>query len=81
MATIDDRGIVRSCNSTFLALFGYSSDEMIGRSIGSLISDLALPVLKAIAREKLLPEEQRRIIGKGFHVVLGLHRDMSGIVI
>lgn len=77
MATIDDRGIVRSCNSTFLALFGYSTDEMIGRSIGSLISDLALPVLKAIAREKMLPEEQRRIIGKGFHVVLGLHRDMT----
>eukprot|EP01102_Stenamoeba_stenopodia_P021818 TRINITY_DN8897_c0_g1_i1.p1 TRINITY_DN8897_c0_g1~~TRINITY_DN8897_c0_g1_i1.p1 ORF type:complete len:864 (+),score=230.40 TRINITY_DN8897_c0_g1_i1:212-2803(+) len=77
MATIDDRGIVRSCNSTFVSLFGYSSDEMIGRSIGSLISDLALPVLKAIAREKVLPDEQRRIIGKGFHVVLGLHRDMS----
>jgi PAS domain-containing protein len=64
MATIDDRGVVRSCNSSFLTLFGYSQDEMIGRSIGSLMSEVALPVLRAIAKEKTMTDDQRRVIGK-----------------
>ncbi|BES69465.1 hypothetical protein RE428_04830 [Marinobacter nanhaiticus D15-8W] len=71
--TIDERGIIKSFNSSAERLFGYTRDEVIGRKINMLMP-------RPVSREhdkfirNYLKGEEARIIGIGREVE-GLHKE------
>ena len=65
--TIDDRGIIRSFNSAASRLFGYRSEEVIGRSVNRLIPEPDRKQHRKYIRDYLTTQEPK-IIGIGREV-------------
>jgi PAS domain S-box-containing protein len=72
--TIDEQGLIESCNSAATRMFGYNAEEMLSKNIHILMpSSLARQHDESFAR--YLRTGEARVIGKGQHELEGRHKD------